>query len=322
MDVLPPQRVTLAELLAERGYDTAAFVSNYGAVGRDSGFAQGFQHFDELKGGPDVYARAEQVGRAVAAWLSQRKAKGGGRSPLFLYVHYLDPHMPYLAGGPPPFTPASAHAAYEAELRYLDTHLGRLYEMLDRQLGEPTFVFLTSDHGEEFGEHGLMGHGHSVYPELLHVPTLLRTPRAESGVVPDALAVRDLFGLLLRLAGSGRVDVRRWAKENAGSSRIASTYGSTLGTAIHRPYLRHVCARAIEQDGFLLIWSGYGPTTELYDLTRDPAARTNLADEQPERLGAMLRTLDASPPVPWSDRHAIEPGQESYEQLKALGYVE
>jgi arylsulfatase A-like enzyme len=321
-DALPPERVTLAEILANRGYTTAAFVANFGAVGRDWGFAQGFDYFDELDGGQNAYARAEQVNRAVDDWLANRNSQSGAASPLFLYVHYLDPHLPYLAGGPAPLTPTTARVGYEVQLRYLDIYLARLYELIDRRLAGPTFVFLISDHGEEFGEHGERGHGHSLYPELVHVPALLRTPRGESGVTPEALTGRDFFTLLLDLAGSPDLDIASWARQNARSTRLASSYGSTLGTALHRPYLRFICTRSIEQSGLFLIWSGYGPTVELYDLARDPGARKNLADDEPERVRAMLRALDASPPGSWSQRRAVEPSAATHEQLKALGYVE
>jgi arylsulfatase A-like enzyme len=321
-DALPHDRVTLAEVLSERGYATAAFVSNFGAVGRSSGFAQGFQEFREITS-PAMKPRAEQVNREVADWLARRRQRGETDAPAFLYIHYLDPHAPYLAGGPSaPKVRRRARQAYLAELRYFDAHVPRLFDLIDHELGGPTFVFLTSDHGAEFGEHGEGGHGHSLYPEVLHLPALLRTPGAEAGTIAEALEERDFFDLLLRLAGSPPLDVRAWARDAARGTRYASIYGTTTLYGIQRPYLREVAMRAVEQDGAMAIWSAYGPTYELYDLERDPGARVNLVEREPDRLERMRRTLDEFP-AHWSRPVPIDSlPVANEEQLRALGYIE
>jgi arylsulfatase A-like enzyme len=315
-DALPHDRTTLAEVLSERGYATAAFVSNYGAVGRSSGFHQGFEVFREIPS-PVSKPRAEQVNGEVADWLEQRSARADARSA-FVYIHYLDPHRPYLSGG----SDRSGREGYLAELRYFDAHARRLFDLLDARLDGPTFVFLISDHGTEFGEHGEGGHGHSLYPELLHLPAILRTPNGDTGTIPQALEARDFFDLLLRLASSPALDVRAWAQQAARATRYASIYGTTTLFGFQRPYLREVAMRAVEQDGEIAIWSAYGPTYELYDLDRDPGARVNLAEHEPERLERMQRVLEEQP-AHWSRRVPVGSVPESHEeQLRALGYIE
>src|SRR5262245_12629970 len=133
-DRLPEARRTLAEKLRAGGYETAAFVSNFAVVGAQSGFAQGFERFGELQGDPWPYARAERVTDAVLGFVEGRAAQGAEGRPLFLYVHYLDPHDPYLSGVTPGPWPEMQRNAYATELRYLDPHLERLIATIRERL--------------------------------------------------------------------------------------------------------------------------------------------------------------------------------------------
>ncbi len=248
--------ITLAEALQAGGYQTAAFVS-WVYVGRSFGFGQGFDHFRELinrdrvrmASGGGAY-RARYVTHEVAAWLDAHiRAQGGasadgrpadaqGIEPLFLFVHYFDPHMDYAPPQPydtmfdpayrgpakgthrylsrynryfpvPPDTiPARDRdhvvALYDGEIRYTDDSIGRLLEAVDSRLGlDRCVVVLMSDHGEEFGDHGSMeGHGWTLYDEVLHVPLILRLPRGRhAGTVVDRpVELIDIAPTVLSLA--------------------------------------------------------------------------------------------------------------------------
>src|SRR5690606_5931280 len=118
-------------------------------------------------------------GRATAAQVTDAALEvlsAHGAGPLVLVLHHFGPHAPYLP--PPPhrgrFTPAAAdearrqRAAYHEEVAYLDAELGRLFEDLRRRGRlEDALILLTSDHGEELGEHGRWGHGRSLSDEVL-----------------------------------------------------------------------------------------------------------------------------------------------------------
>lgn len=309
---------TLAELLRDEGYRTAAFVSNYGAVGREAGFAQGFDVFEEVQGEADVYARAAELDGAVLRWLSRESPREGGR-PLFLYVHYLDPHVPYLSGGHDGVLHSVARSAYEAELRYLDSQLEPFLDAVAAHLAGPTFFLVTSDHGEEFGEHGERGHGKSLYREVLWIPVLLRGPGVRPGITPARLEGRDVFELLAGLAGAGIDDVEEWASHRDRASRYASIY-STTPSGLHRPYLETVAMRGLELDRKLLIWSAYGQTLELYDLERDPNQTVNLARSAPDLCAALYDQLDA-PIRGWAVREPVGSDDDAVRQLRALGYL-
>lgn len=315
-DRLPESAVTLAERYRESGYRTAAFVANYAAVGRDAGFAQGFDVFVELASERWPYARADEVTAAAAAWLREH----GEGPPWFLYVHYLDPHIPYLSGGDDTTRHGPARRAYENELRYADPHVASLLRTAEH-IDRPVVTFLTSDHGEEFGEHGERGHGRSLYREVVHLPALLRASWLEPGRIDARLEQRDFFDLLerVRVEGSG-LSPRRFAHDRDRERRYSSVY-TTTDSAFYRPYLERVVMRSLEADGLSYIWSAYGRTEELYDREGDPAQKLNLARLRDEEL-ARLRAEVEEHVRDWTRRTPIAASQKTVEMLKALGYVQ
>ena len=228
--VLRDEAVTVAEILGEAGYATAAFVSNP-VLGRPRNLHQGFDVYD-----------AQMTRRERNRMLREREARATteaalawvrvARSPWFLWVHYQDPHGPYDPpvsgrtrddrggrrlevlddhsgrGGIPAYQflgPNSFDAyagRYVKEIRYLDLHLGLLLAGLEER-GEPLFAVLTADHGEAFGEDDYyFAHGHSVGLDQIRVPLLVRPvepspPRVWTG----AVTTLDVAPTLLRAAG-------------------------------------------------------------------------------------------------------------------------
>ncbi len=211
---LPKSALMLSEVYKKAGFKTASFIAN-GYVSNAFGFDQGWDHYTN-------YIRerrntnASNVFGEAASWIEKNKAKR-----FFVYVQTIDPHVPY--DPPDEFlkmydpTPYSGQvqnrrthlmldeakknpkkfkftkrdkerieALHDGEISYHDRQFGRFLKKL-RELGleENTIVVVTSDHGEEFQEHGSWGHGHSVYQELLGVPLMFRWP----GVIPGGLRV-------------------------------------------------------------------------------------------------------------------------------------
>ncbi len=313
---IPSSLEMLPEKLQERGYTTAAFLTKVAALGEITGFDQGFERFHEFSSTP--YARAEDVGRTVERWLTTPEAP---REGLFLYVHYLDPHEPYLAGGEPARkSPAQYREAYRQELAYLDEHLASLLKTVHRELTGPTVILIASDHGEEFGEHELFGHGQSLYGELIHVPVALWTGDG-GGSVSVPLEARDFFDLVLRIGSGEAVSVPQWAADRARAQRYASVYYTREGRLALRPYLRHVVMRALQQGDRKLVWSAYGDTRELYDLSEDPGETVNRLPAAESTAATMTDTLDDSISA-WVEARRLEPSGENLDQLRALGYVD
>ena len=187
---------TLAELLAERGYRTAAFVAGPW-LHRSFGLLRGFEVKDDrvasFGGRP-----AHEITRSAVAWI-QRLAP---EQPYLLFANYFDPHAPYepvqsypdLPRAGEPFVAdyeslmrgtatldlderAVLRDRYDAEIRVMDHELGRLLEIvLARPAGQHTLVVVTADHGEALGAEGRFGHGFWLSEELVRVPLIVRYP--------------------------------------------------------------------------------------------------------------------------------------------------
>lgn len=322
--VVADELVLLPEVLREDGYATVGFLTNVAALGSVTGFGQGFDFLHEFKRKP--YARAEEVRRTVEHWLELPDSADALDSPLFLYLHFLDPHEPYLAGDAPwRKDPGQYRAAYRNELSYLDGELMPLLATVDERLGDrPAVYVFLSDHGEEFGEHELYGHGQSLYDELIHVPAGVVTRRmgeTGSGDVAARLEGRDVFDLLTRYARGEAVSVPGWAAEHARDLRSSSVYYSREGKLALRPYLRHVVMRATDDGHAKLIWSAYGDTRELYAMQDDPLELDNLLDEKRATADALTEALD-DPIRRWTLAQPYEATDDNLEQLRALGYID
>lgn len=181
---------SLARTLAEGGYDTQAFFSNPN-VFPDFGFGHDFER-NFLVAPGDHGGRVDEVvtDRAIAA------LKSTGSKPWFFYVHYMGPHGPYEPVAPfdtafrdapraRPNLPAAQQAEvdnYDGEIAFTDVQFDRLIEAVKaRGELENTIIVFTSDHGEEFWEHGMRGHGHTLFDELLRVPLVIRFPEGRHG---------------------------------------------------------------------------------------------------------------------------------------------
>jgi len=209
------------------------------------------------------------------------------RRPYFLWVHYFDPHAPYTPPGrfvAPAARPYArdfwdynqniplARALWEGEARYVDENVGVLLSALaPHGRLEKTVVIITSDHGEEFGEHGGTSHGHTLYAELLHIPMVVVAP----GLVPAATRCDALVGLLdimptaLDLAGAAV------PKYLPGRSLVGVARGEepAARVMVGEALVTQRDARSIEADGWKLIWDRARGEGELYSLEEDPAEK-------------------------------------------------
>jgi len=348
---------TLAEVLAEEGYETAAVVSSYVLSSR-FGYDKGFSSFDDdfsqavvphgvtLWEGEAVegkfYGRADDTTGRALRWLEDRPEP---EKPFFLFVHYFDPHDPYLVpdGYTPPFQPGPKEALkhnrvvfmYDATLAYMDQEVGRLLAGLKRLgLEDETLVVVTGDHGEGLMERGHWHHGIHIHEEGVRVPLILRLPNQKSAGlrVSSPVSWLDLAPSLLALSGiPPREDFR-------GESVAEVVYGERILDP-ERPiwlYRRHYSgddelegglARGekwgLRRGRWKLIWGEDENRLELYDLQTDPGEKVNLALERPDQAATMKAELqgwlDAQPE---GQGRAVSLDPESRRKLEALGYVE
>ena len=326
---LAPEQVTLAELLQDNAYDTAAFVSAFVLDSR-FGLDQGFGVYDDAVTPAGSLALSDTFEERSAAavtghalrWLETRPADG----PFFLWIHYFDPHQPYAA-------PASAASrfpdnGYDAEIAYVDRELGRLTAFLERsELSASTVVVVVGDHGEGLGEHGETTHDFFVYESVMRVPLILSAPGVFGGshVVDDVtVSVVDLFPTLLDLLG---IDAPRPA---GGTSLLRGGLAADRSMYMESitPYLDYGWAPlfALRRHGEKYIKA---PRPEYYDLRADPGELENLLGDAagggPAAARAMSDELDemlaAWPEVDAVASAATPLDPESLARLEALGYV-
>lgn len=294
---------TLAERFRQRGYRTAAVISN-SFLNRGSGFARGYDRFEQAETALDLCRTAPGVmlephwpwfAAAVCNWTAgelTRRALGmmaDDERPYFLTLNYMDAHDPYYVGG----DCAGAHGYREA-VRCLDRHLAPVVSWQSSR--RPTVVALLSDHGELFGEHGLQRHGNGLQVQLLHVPMLIRsaTPRLSStDDVPVSIAA------LPRLLGMGE------------GSRSG---GEPVLALLHPPASEASVSQWSAMDDTWHLIVRDDRTEAIYHLANDPAERRNLAgtaaaaDPRVSRLRSAIEAMRRSPrPDP--------------RQFRSLGYI-
>jgi arylsulfatase A-like enzyme len=235
--VLSGTEPVLAKILQQHGYATGGFSANF-LLTKEMGFAQGFDRYQVFANPPKprnmfFKTRAEQVNREALAWLDTVRGQG---TPVFLYLHYMEPHFPYvppkqffdriLAQRSNPLaerqviyemfyihpdrwwqtderTVAVLRDMYDGEVMHIDAKLRPLFSGLkSRGFLDHSIVVITSDHGEAFLEHGKTSHGNTLYNELIHVPLLLLISGQPSRMdIRRPVSLIDLGPTLLDLIG-------------------------------------------------------------------------------------------------------------------------
>ncbi len=326
---LAAEHRTMAEVLKETGYDTAAFVSAF-VLDKRFGLDQGFDVYDfavsdQGRRGPESMLnerRADAVTTSAIDWLEQR-ARRGAKDPFFAWVHYYDPHHPYTS----PLAELGAfraESAYDAEIAFVDLHLKRLLNTVDRlDLGDRTLIVLASDHGESLNEHQEITHGVFIYEVtiraalLLSCPTLFDRPyRADDRVVGlvDVLPTTlDLLGMPPPSAGDGQSLLQAHADPERPIYIESYHPREQLGCSELVGLRRHT-------DKYIL-----APTAEYYDLRKDPKETRNRYDAGLARLTSLKEQL-ADLLQRWrqtgSDRggaKVMSPEEEA--RLRSLGYA-
>jgi arylsulfatase A-like enzyme len=341
---------TLASILADAGYDTAAVINSY-TLSRRYGLDRGFRRFRRVKEKP-VNPSTEITDQAIE-WLEEPR-----EHPIFLFVHYYDVHSDYRSL--PNFERQFANEyegefdgstsqlmdvrygrrtlnqqdvghlldLYDAGIRQMDTELARFLSRLDRGLLDHALLVLTSDHGEEFLEHGGVLHGRTQFQEVLRVPLTIRGPGVPEAVrVSTPVSLVDIVPTLLAL-----LEIR--SPENLDGVDLSPLWkgeGERLenrplfGEADHRHSFKD-STRSVRQGGHTFHLDPITGKFELYDLERDPEERTNVADSQrgvADQLRKQLFRFMRSAAETRADilRPATPLTPEEIKRLRELGYT-
>ena len=365
---LPPNRVTLAEMLNDAGYTTVALMTN---IHLKSVFnmTQGFDRVDEFNGGcydltvfrllrkaglietpmfaVTAHPVAGEVSDAGIEWLGHIKDR-----PFFLYLHYMDTHHPYTP--PPEFarkfatTREGATASelfmetvnllgdqaqedldeqglqqlkdyYAASIAYADYEIGRVIDAVralpdDRE----TIVVVTSDHGDEFLEHGTLYHNNIVIEELIRVPLIFWSSRGTGAGTRVAAPVRHIDVMPTLADMTGTVS----PPEAEGVSLIPLINGDSDKHDVSIIAEGDFCT-ALIRDNWKLVYVDSTDSYGLYDLASEEGERRDLSSRNRDVLEAMKLELDEYMENAWSSRQRIhrEADPETLEQLRKLGYL-
>jgi arylsulfatase A-like enzyme len=279
----------LGELFAAGGYDTQAILCCTTLFDKPHGVVAGMAKVDataEAKSRKDKY-NADELARLATSFLATRALAG---RPFFLWMHFIEPHNPYVVAPAARRFGSSAIDKYDSEIEFVDQQLGKILAALDANgLTEDTIIAITADHGEEFKEHGAEFHGRSVYNEVMAVPLVIHDPGGPPQVIDTPVSVVDVAPTVLGLAG---------LTAPAGMSGLS--LAATVATGAPLPADRVVLGELIPDyritgdmitgfvPGWHLVWDRAADSLRLYSLTADPL------DQHPIESGPELERVRAA----------------------------
>ena len=292
-------KVPLAtERLASAGYRTAAFVSAF-AVARRFGLGRGFDVYDD-DFGVAAERRASVTTDRALAYLAKASP-----APLFLWVHYYDPHFPY--DPPEPFRSRYASRPYYGEIASMDEQLGRLASAFEKRAG-PKAIIVVADHGEGLGDHGEIQHGDLLYQSTVHVPLIVIGAGLTAGTDDEPVSTRRVGSTILDFAG---IDATNSLRQHTGEIVLGEAMKPFLDYG-WQPQVMAVTGR------LKTILAG---RVETFDVVADPNELHDIAAgaSVPREMRAALRDY----PIPSPDAvQAPSPAnEEERRKLASLGYV-
>jgi tetratricopeptide (TPR) repeat protein len=326
--VLPPEQVTLAEVLKKGGYSTAAFVGAFvldSKFGLNQGFDYYYDNFDltrfENVSPGYIQRTGDLVVKEAVRWLQANR-----RKPFFVWVHLYDPHDPYTP--PQPYLSRHPGLPYDGEVEFSDANVGTLVGWMKKNGAyDDTLVAVVGDHGESFGEHQEEKHGFFIYNATLHVPMIVRFPGGAHGgkTIPQNVGTVDLMPTLAQILqieksqlpsvqGSGLLSLMLGKNPNYRADLYAECYYPRFQFGWSQ--LRAIISSAHK---YIL-----APQPELYDLSKDFGESRNMAAENgvlANRLRDNLRALMARSAPASASRAQSNLDAQTIEKLRSLGYV-
>ncbi|HJZ69057.1 MAG TPA: sulfatase-like hydrolase/transferase, partial [Blastocatellia bacterium] len=281
---------TWPEILARNGYNALLFPRRIATLRRH---VKGMKIVESARGG----TFEETIDAAINVLANTPKDK-----PFCFYLYSTDTHRPYRPHQQFNYGD-SIIDLYDGEIAYLDFHLGRLFDLLERSGRiDDTLIVIMADHGESLGERGVYKHSSQLYNEQTRVPMIIHFPGAPGRVISDYVSTIDLGPTILNTVGLD------FPKECAGVSLVplirgqAFTHPPIYGeqtTQEVSPFVRpdqqvdpeQKKYMIITQDGFKLIYNRDYYNFELFDLKNDASEVRNLHDHMPEKATALKRLL-------------------------------
>jgi len=338
---ISPSTKLLSEILHENGYRTFAFTGG-GYLGKSYGFSRGFEVYDVQEN--VKYANKNYLAGSIAKAVS-KISELKGAEPYFLFLHTYGIHCPY--NPPRAFTSlfnspdaeyinpngcgldySSIKAGqvkyisdrYDQSIRWIDDSLPDLFSYLENS-GEldHTVVVITSDHGEEFMEHGRVGHQRTLYREVLKIPLVIFAPQIGAKRISTQVSNIDLFPTLIDLLGLPK------QKQAQGVSLLPLIKGKQAQQPERAFQYSELSRRRALHSSMTkethLIHDMEGEKHKLFDLINDPNEKDNLASKDQEQLSSKISELDEfDRTLQKGEAAVVDEKREELKKLKSLGY--
>jgi len=323
----PPQRTLISEVLKKAGITTAAIHSNP-YISDFFGWNRGWNHFydsmEEKVTDEVPYIKGDKINKKVDEWLSSH-VKGANYKPFFLWLHYMDVHEPYVPERKYIDMVDSSiklsseemfdlfkttlfnrdvsnkgkvellKKLYFAHVREVDEYAREFFEILKKHnLTEDTIIIMTSDHGDEFGDHGGLSHDGKFYSELINVPFFIYDSAREEGKICNKLVsnidipptIMHLFSLdpVENFQGISLLPLKDYPERGCFGEAIDKK-GAYEKETDKPTYYYH-------NGEFKMIYREATDSWEMYDLKEDPGEHTNIVDTSPqsEKMKEVLRS--------------------------------
>lgn len=348
LNKLPPHTETLATLISRHNIATAAIVNSIYITER-YGLDRGFDHFIFVPESYTTTGVAPRIVEDAIAWLDKH-----GQKQFFLFLHFYDVHSDYsslphyekefvgaydgIVDGTTRQLLDVRHGKlelnagdiqhlmdlYDAGIRQLNDHLEVLFDFLNkRRLLEKTFLIITSDHGEEFLEHGKILHSETHYQQAIHIPLIILGPGIPpSKRVKEVVSLVDVLPTALSLLGISQpstlsgVDLTPlW---QGGSWRFTER---TIFSEADKLNEQNDIKRAARKEAYKLHYNVLTKATELYNLTDDPKEQINIAGEQSSVVSVLFSELEDFMRTRYRAENPATLRPEEIEKLKKLGYL-
>jgi arylsulfatase A-like enzyme len=348
---LPPGVPTLASLLGDAGFHSVAFI-NQPFINVQDGFLQGFDQWcyttgertiewhDPITPIPSIeFPPRTDLGRADAllvAEFSNWLEENAGNRP-FVWLHLLKPHWPYtplLRHVPDHLKKPGANVhprlLYEAEIRETDELIQAVLDAIDTHVGlDRSLLIFTSDHGEEFGDHRMAEHGHSLHSEVVHVPLIIVGPSLPAGKkIESYVRTIDLLPTVLSIVNADPPT----PPGIEGASLLPLVDGHRRDRVVYSEGMLYGSTeRSLIADGYKLMFDAQELTPyRLFDIVADPlettdifARETRRVDQLREQLGKQhARLVDDYESLLGPAEVEVDPEiQRILRAMRALGYV-
>ena len=354
---LSPNVITLAEILKENGFSTSGVVSHI-FLDPKYGLNQGFDDYYAVSKRSKETVTSDKVTELALKWLSKNH-----KNRFFLFLHYFDPHYDYIEHDE--FKYISDYngriksgmdiweirkmlneltgndieylkALYDGEIAYTDKFIGILLDSLKKyEITDKTVIVLVADHGEQFMDHGWIGHTKALYNELINVPLIIKVPNfGGNKIVSTPVELVDIVPTVLKL-----LNVKYDSAKFQGDSLMPLIEGRIKDYRKNRIFsdvrfedhedrkydTEFAFKRSVISESKKFIYDYKNGSSELYDLKDDPKEKRNIINIKPED-GTHLKTLIEK--IVKENTHFSEKGnfsqvltEDEKEKLKSLGYI-